>query len=322
MEGRRSPGAEPATGPQETSCVLKRWSSRTAAFVAFPRQTTTTSARAALVLGLVRDPGSPGDLRGAPRLDQRGQVRLPAQDRRERPAARVAVALVPRIAPVLALLLQVEAEAAAERVAGPGRLAVDEEPRRRGRGAPDEAREGLHHEGRAEHQQEVAAAEVILVQLHEALRQLLPEEDNLRLHEISLLLPEGLPALLALVNGRLQDIDVHHDVGLRVYHVRAVKVAVRRDQLLRRQPGLPLQRVDVLGVTPEQDALFVEEANEVVSWRWLVVSRPHLLAQHVERVGMAPEVVELEDGLCLGKIEALQVVIKAGPRRPKIGNPS
>lgn len=67
--------------------------------------------------------------------------------------------------------------------------------------------------------------------------------------------------------------------------------------LVAGQSGRRLERVDVLGEASEQQAFFLEQADEDVSRGRLVAARPQLLAQAVEGLRVATEELEVEDGL-------------------------
>ena len=75
-----------------------------------------------------------------------------------------------------------------------------------------------------------------------------------------------------------------------------VKVAVGGDDGVGGQPRLPLQRVDVLREAAHQQALVVQQADEVVRGGGLVVAREQLLLNAVGRVGRGGEIVLLVEG--------------------------
>ena len=109
---------------------------------------------------------------------------------------------------------------------------------------------------------------------------LLSEEDDVRLDQAPVLLGElepPAPPLLARLDGGAQLLYGH---GLpSVDAVRAVKVAVRGDDLLPGQPGRSLERVNVLREAAEQHALVVQQPDEVVRGRGVVVVGPQLACQ-------------------------------------------
>lgn len=69
---------------------------------------------------------------------------------------------------------------------------------------------------------------------------------------------------------------------------------------------------------PQQEALVVEQLHEGVGRRGLEVAREQLLCQEEERGGVLAEEVDAENGLRRRQVEALQLRIQAGARRPKV----
>ena len=102
--------------------------------------------------------------------------------------------------------------------------------------------------------------------------------------------------------------------------VRAVKVAVRGDDELGRHARRALKRVDILREAPAQYAARMQLGDKVVRRRGREIVGPQLGAQTVEGVGLLSEIREGEDGLRVGQIVLLQIVVEAGARRPKVGD--
>jgi hypothetical protein len=50
------------------------------------------------------------------------------------------------------------------------------------------------------------------------------------------------------------------------------------------------------------------------------LARVELLGEHVEGVGVVPEVGDVEDGLGVGEVEALEVCVEACAWRPEVGD--
>jgi hypothetical protein len=71
------------------------------------------------------------------------------------------------------------------------------------------------------------------------------------------------------------------------------------------------------GGPPAQQLLPVQQRHEAVGGRGRVVAGEQLLGQHVEGLGVPPEVVDAEDGLWGGQLEARQLRVEAcrGGRR-------
>mmetsp|Transcript_68816 Transcript_68816/g.192985 ORF Transcript_68816/g.192985 Transcript_68816/m.192985 type:complete len:327 (+) Transcript_68816:206-1186(+) len=269
------------------------------------------------------DPRRPLDRdRTALGLDQRIQIGLPAQLACQLAATGVAIALVEYIAPILPLVdAQLEAEAVPQPADGPGGLPVDQQAWGGRRGLADQTRERLHHQRCPEHNQQITFLQVLRMQAQKSLRQLLPKEHDLRLHQITLLFSQGLPPILALLHSALQLLDWHFDLRHCVNHMRSVKVAMRGHDCILGKSGQVLQRVYVLGVASQQQAFLIQEPDEVVARRRLIVAGPHLAAQLVERSGPLLEIAQLKDGLRAGEVVLLQVVVQPCARRAEVRDP-
>lgn len=89
-------------------------------------------------------------------------------------------------------------------------------------------------------------------------------------------------------------------------------------QLVGRETGRRLERINVLCKASAQEALVVEQPNEAVGRRGREVSRPELLAQSIKGRWVAREEAEVEDGLRVGKAVVEQVVVQASAGRAEV----
>lgn len=77
-----------------------------------------------------------------------------------------------------------------------------------------------------------------------------------------------------------------------------------------------LQPVDVLRVHPEQLALLVKQTHKVVCQIRLVVSWIQFSGQSEEGLWVSMEKFDLKDGLGVGQVVLLQVMVQTTARRP------
>jgi hypothetical protein len=101
---------------------------------------------------------------------------------------------------------------------------------------------------------------------------------------------------------------------------RRVKVAVRGDDRLARQARRRLERVDVLCVDAAEEPAVVEEAEQVVRGRRRVRAREELARERPEGARVAPEEVELEDGLRVRQPERAEARVEARAGRAEVGD--
>lgn len=76
------------------------------------------------------------------------------------------------------------------------------------------------------------------------------------------------------------------------------------------------QAVDVLRVHAQKLALIVEQPHKIMAQVGLVVPWIQLFGQSKERIWVVVEKVNLKDGLCVGQVVLLQVVIETAAGGP------
>ena len=123
---------------------------------------------------------------------------------------------------------------------------------------------------------------VHLRELEEAHREILAVEDDIRLHLPAVSCGERLPRRVVGKGGGAHLLHRHRRAAAD--DMRTIEIAVRGDELLRRQTGRTLERVDVLRVAAAQQAVAVQQADERVGGRRREVARPQALAQPAERL--------------------------------------
>jgi hypothetical protein len=99
-----------------------------------------------------------------------------------------------------------------------------------------------------------------------------------------------------------------------------VKVAVRGDDRLARQARRRLERVNVLRVDAAEEPAVVEEAEQVVRGRRRVRAREELARERPEGARVAPEEVQLEDGLRVRQAERAEARVEPRAGRAEVGD--
>ena len=89
---------------------------------------------------------------------------------------------------------------------------------------------------------------------------------------------------------------------------------VSLDDSLLRNAGGPLEAVDVLGEGFQQDALLVQQPDEAVRDRGLILSGIELVSEGEERQWVLAEEGYVEDGFGVRQIQPGQVCIESSLR--------
>mmetsp|Transcript_54846 Transcript_54846/g.129361 ORF Transcript_54846/g.129361 Transcript_54846/m.129361 type:complete len:215 (+) Transcript_54846:217-861(+) len=168
------------------------------------------------------------------------------------------------------------------------RVAVDKHARDVDSHAADQSVEGRDLEGGAEHDEAIALCDVGLRALCEARVDRLAVHDDVRPDDLAMLCEEGVLLVLAqsfleLIQGiRLLAVIPRHCLDRPVYF----------NKLLRRDPCLALQSIDILCVNTQQHPLLFQLAKELVRPGRLNVLQVcvHVLHPRQEVVRILPEV--------------------------------
>ena len=87
---------------------------------------------------------------------------------------------------------------------------------------------------------------------------------------------------------------------------------------ITRHARLPLQTVNILRETLEQQTLVRKQAQEGVRYRRPIPPRVELVRERVERDRVLAEIRNVKDGLRVGQIEAGKIGVEASVRRAEV----
>lgn len=149
------------------------------------------------------------------------------------------------------------------------------------------------------------------------LRQRLPKEDNIRLHEPVARLRDAPRYLLR------HDHLLHPLIGVRHLTLDASlrgEAAVRFNDDIIWYTGLAFQTVDVLREEPEELALLVQERDKGMRDCRPVPARIQFVCEGVEGERVLAKIGNVEDGFGVGKVEARKVGVEACVWGAEVGN--
>mmetsp|Transcript_25678 Transcript_25678/g.57582 ORF Transcript_25678/g.57582 Transcript_25678/m.57582 type:complete len:247 (-) Transcript_25678:28-768(-) len=191
---------------------------------------------------------------------------------------------------------------------------VDEKPRAGGRHLARELAEGRHAQAGPEHEEHRGALHVDHSALGEFPREALAEEGDVGLDQ-------PFAAARALWDPIRLDLGLNPHGGLLFLALDAASPRerpVRLHEQIGRNPGLPFERVDVLGEAAPEYALGLEEFEEQVRPSRRKLARPHFLGECAEGLGPLLEVVDGEDGLGPRQFVFGKVVVQARARSAEV----
>ncbi len=185
-------------------------------------------------------------------------------------------------------------------------LAVHEQAMARSGHLVDELVDRRDGQRRAHHDEQLGVAEVGPPHAVEPPREVLVEEDHVRLDvALAVLAQRGLPVLdRAPVEGLLV-------LALALDATPGGERPVRLDEKILGHPGVQLKVVDVLRVDAGQDGLLLQELEEKVGRGRLVSAGEQVLGERYKWSRVLGEEVEIKDGFGRREVELLQVAVDA-----------